>query len=128
MTAHFLIDAWRFRCGVFRLTQFDLSLRSGKAWGAVVENFFRPSESVTDGGSFDSVRLTPHSAHDDRRGLGLNAGTACLAACGPILLRSRIPPHRRLSSTCGPAYSDGRAVAILPLRRPSWFHVFALSC
>src|SRR5437016_6858355 len=50
------------------------------------------------------------------------------AACGRILLRSRIPPHRRLSSTCGPAYSDGRAVAILPLRRPSWFHVFALSC
>src|SRR5437660_3627692 len=65
MTAHFWIDAWRFRCGVFRFTQFDLSLHSGKAWGTVVENFFRPSEGVTDGGSFDSVRLTPHSAHDD---------------------------------------------------------------
>src|SRR5438105_8745877 len=65
MTAHFLIDAWRFRCGVFRFTQFDLSLHSGKAWGTVVENLFRPSECVTDGGSFDSVRLTPHSAHDD---------------------------------------------------------------
>src|ERR1700726_4947404 len=65
MTAHFLIDAWRFRREVFRFTQFELSLHSGKAWGTVVENFFRPSESVTDGGSFDSVRLTPHSAHDD---------------------------------------------------------------
>src|SRR5207302_345696 len=65
MTAHFLIDAWRFRCGVFRFTQFDLSLHSGKAWGTVVENFFRPSERVADVGSFDSVRLTPHSAHDD---------------------------------------------------------------
>src|SRR5437588_12406111 len=65
MTAHFWIDAWRFRCGVFRFTQFDLSLHSGKAWGTVVENLFRPSECVTDGGSFDSVRLTPHSAHDD---------------------------------------------------------------
>src|SRR5437879_6575804 len=65
MTAHFLIDAWRFRCGVFRFTQFDLSLHSGKAWGTVVENFFRPSESVADVGSFDSVQLTPHSAHDD---------------------------------------------------------------
>jgi len=60
-----LIDAWRFRCGVFRFTQFDLSLHSGKAWGTVVENFFRPSERVADVGSFDSVRLTPHSAHDD---------------------------------------------------------------
>jgi hypothetical protein len=29
-----------------------------------VENLFRPSESVTNGGSFDSVRLMPHSAHD----------------------------------------------------------------
>src|SRR5438445_11236553 len=65
MSAHFLIDAWRFRCGGFRFTQFDLPLHSGKAWGAVVENLFRPSECVTDGGSFDSVRLTPHSAHDD---------------------------------------------------------------
>src|SRR5438445_584707 len=65
MTAHFWIDAWRFRCGVFRFTQFDLSLHSGKAWGTVVENLFRPSECVADGGSFDSVRLTPHSAHDD---------------------------------------------------------------
>ena len=31
-----------------------------------MENFFRPSECVTDAGPFDSVRLTPHSAHDDR--------------------------------------------------------------
>src|SRR5947209_5177515 len=45
--------------------QFDLSLHPGKAGGTVVENFFRPSECVADGGSFDSVRLTPHSAHDD---------------------------------------------------------------
>src|SRR5437660_11234160 len=45
--------------------QFDLPLHSGKAWGTVVENLFRPSECVTDVGSFDSVRLTPHSAHDD---------------------------------------------------------------
>src|SRR5437016_5004938 len=59
------MQTWRFRCGVFRFTQFDLSLHSGKAWGTVVENFFRPSECVTDGGSFDSVQLTPHSAHDD---------------------------------------------------------------
>src|SRR5207245_11543274 len=41
------------------------ALGGGKAGGAVVKNFSRPSESVTDGGSFDSVRLTPHSAHDD---------------------------------------------------------------
>src|SRR5437868_7262436 len=60
-----LSETWRFRRGGFRFTQFDLSLHSGKAWGTVVENFFRPSECVTDGGSFDSVRLTPHSAHDD---------------------------------------------------------------
>src|SRR5437660_12764820 len=65
MTAYFLVDAWRFCCGVFRFTQFDLSLHSGKAWGTVVENLFRPSECVADGGSFDSVRLTPHCAHDD---------------------------------------------------------------
>src|SRR5207302_10798219 len=45
--------------------QFDLSLDSGKTWGTVVENLFRPSKCVTDVGSFDSVRLTPHSAHDD---------------------------------------------------------------
>src|SRR6266567_1848511 len=38
---------------------------AAKHWGRVVENFFRPSESVTDVGSFDSVRLMPHSAHDD---------------------------------------------------------------
>src|SRR4029077_77357 len=33
--------------------------------GTVVENFFRPSECVTVVGSFDSLRLTPHSDHDD---------------------------------------------------------------
>src|SRR5438132_14002843 len=53
MTTHFLIDAIR------PLAPLRQSM------GGVVENFFRPSESVTDGGSFDSVRLTPHSAHDD---------------------------------------------------------------
>src|SRR5579864_1701031 len=57
MTAHFLINAIRWAGRV--------SLHSGKACGAVVENFLSPSESVTDVGSFDSVRLTPHSAHDD---------------------------------------------------------------
>src|SRR5438105_3485102 len=36
-----------------------------QSMGTVVENLFRPSECVADGGSFDSVRLTPHSAHDD---------------------------------------------------------------
>src|SRR5207302_5982295 len=45
--------------------QFDLSLDSGKTWGTVVENLFRPSKCVTDVGSFDFVRLTPHFAHDD---------------------------------------------------------------
>src|SRR5438270_8994539 len=75
MTAHFLIDAWRFRFGVFRFTQFDLSLHSGKAWGTVVENLFRPSECVTDVGSFDSVRLMPHSAHDDSAFLDRRSST-----------------------------------------------------
>src|SRR5438105_14006771 len=36
-----------------------------QSMGTVVENLFRPSKCVTDVGSFDSVRLTPHSAHDD---------------------------------------------------------------
>src|SRR5207253_10049163 len=65
MFARVLIDTWRFRCGVFRFTQFDLPYHCGKAWGTVVENFFRPSECLADVGSFDSVQLTPHSAHDD---------------------------------------------------------------
>src|SRR5438309_5848198 len=53
MTAHFWIDAVR------------PVAPSRQSRGTVVKNFFRPSQSVTDGGSFDSVRLTPHSAHDD---------------------------------------------------------------
>src|SRR5579864_4415123 len=57
MTAHFLIDA--VRRARTPVTPFRQSM------GDLVENFFRPSESVTDVGSFDSVRLTPHSAHDD---------------------------------------------------------------
>ena len=42
-------------------------LRGGrrKTGTSVVKNLSRPSESVKDMGSFDSVRLTPHSAHDD---------------------------------------------------------------
>src|SRR5438270_370991 len=77
MTAHFWIDAWRFRCGVFRFTQFDLSLHSGKAWGTVVENFFRPSECVADGGSFDYLLLTSHSAHFDCGSFDLCSSTCC---------------------------------------------------
>src|ERR1700745_4297492 len=53
MTVHFLIDAIR------PLAPFRQSM------GTVVEIFFRPSQSVIDGGAVDSVRLTPHSAHED---------------------------------------------------------------
>src|SRR5579864_6574615 len=57
MTGLFLIDA--VRRARTPVTPFRQSM------GDLVENFFRPSESVTNVGSFDSVRLTPHSAHDD---------------------------------------------------------------
>src|SRR5207302_731233 len=36
-----------------------------QSMGDVVENLFRPSECVADGGSFDSVRLEPKCVHDD---------------------------------------------------------------
>src|SRR4029077_2410371 len=58
MTGHFLIDA--VRRARTPVTPFRQSM------GDLVENFFRPSECVTVVGSFDSLRLTPQSAHDDR--------------------------------------------------------------
>src|SRR5438445_674389 len=82
MTAHFLIDAIRPLA----------PLRQGM--GAVVENFFRPSESVTDGGAFDSVRLTPHSAHDDRALFGRNeaslAWRLAAASCSAVEFRRTV--------------------------------------
>src|SRR5438552_728412 len=95
--------------GIFLLIQFGLFVHSGKTWGTVVENFFRPSECVTDGGSFDSVRLTPHSAHDDsaffdrRRSIWLGGrSTYAIRLAVPLLRREWI-----LAGFCLRAFGGG---------------------